>query len=392
MPKSIPVLDLSLASDPDAKLALLKQLHAALFDVGFLYVINHDVPVDTISRLTNMLPDLFGLPSEQKARLSKLNSPHFLGYSGFAEETTLGKQDLREQFDFATELPAIREKSIPPDTTSESKLRDRNLSTPRDFTQLYWRLRGPNQWPDETCLPGFRQALTDYHDQVEALSYRFVHLIEEAFGIPIGTFDHFFGAQDGSPRTDQDLKSRSTEIYLPPQHRIKLLRYPPSPSNAQQGSQGVGAHKDSSGWLTFLYQVGNEPGLEALSSTNEWIRALPIPNSFVVNFGNAFEAATEGAVKATTHRVIAPGPESNVRYSIPFFMGLPLDMTVSEIRNYIPEHVRRLRSDEEAVEAVSGFLDPRWDSLGESQLRKWIRSHRDVGEKWYGKEVVEYYS
>jgi hypothetical protein len=54
--------------------------------------------------------------------------------------------------------------------------------------------------------------------------------------------------------------------------------------------------------------------------------------------------------------------------------------------------VRRLRSDEEAVEAVSGFLDPRWDSLGESQLRKWIRSHRDVGEEWYGKEVVEYYS
>jgi isopenicillin N synthase-like dioxygenase len=392
MPKSIPVLDLSLASDPDAKLALLKQLHAALFDVGFLYVINHDVPVDTISRLTNMLPDLFGLPAEQKARLSKLNSPHFLGYSGFAEETTLGKQDLREQFDFATELPAIWEKSASHDATSESKPRDGNVSTPRDFTQLYWRLRGPNQWPDEACLSGFRQTLTEYHDQVEALSYRFVHLIEEAFGIPVGTFDHFFGSQDPSLQTEQERKSRLEESYLPPQHRIKLLRYPPSASNAQQGSQGVGAHKDSSGWLTFLYQVGNEPGLEVLTSPNEWIRALPIPNSFVVNFGNAFEAATEGAVKATTHRVIAPDPESNVRYSIPFFMGLPLDMTVSEIRKYIPEHVRRMRSDKEAVEAVSGFLDPRWDSLGESQLRKWICSHKDVGEKWYGKEVVEYYS
>jgi isopenicillin N synthase-like dioxygenase len=392
MPESIPVLDLSLASNPDAKPALLKQLHAALFDVGFLYVINHDIPVQTISRLANMLPALFSLPAEQKAHLSKLNSPHFLGYSGFAEETTLGKQDLREQFDFATELPAIWEKSISPDTSSETKPCDGNFFTPRDFTQLYWRLRGPNQWPDEASLPSFRQALTEYHDQVEALSYRFVHLIEEAFGIPIGTFDHFFGAQDESPQTDQDLKGRSTESYLPPQHRIKLLCYPPSPSDAEQGSQGVGAHKDSSGWLTFLYQVGNEPGLEVLSSTNEWIRALPIPNSFVVNFGNAFEAATEGAVKATIHRVIAPGPENNVRYSIPFFMGLPLEMTVSEIRRYIPEHVRRLRSDEEAVEAVSGFLDPRWDSLGESQLRKWIRSHKDVGEQRYGKEVVEYYS
>jgi len=25
-------------------------------------------------------------------------------------------------------------------------------------------------------------------------------------------------------------------------------------------------------------------------------------------------------------------------------------------------------------------------------LRKWIRSHRDVGLKWYGKDVVDYYT
>jgi isopenicillin N synthase-like dioxygenase len=117
-----------MASDPDAKPALLKQLHAALFDVGFLYVINHNVPADTISRLANMLPDLFGLPVEQKAHLSKLNSPHFLGYSGFAEETTLGKQDLREQFDFATELPAIWENGTSPDATSELRPCNRNGS------------------------------------------------------------------------------------------------------------------------------------------------------------------------------------------------------------------------------------------------------------------------
>jgi len=73
-------------------------------------------------------------------------------------------------------------------------------------------------------------------------------------------------------------------------------------------------------------------------------------------------------------------------------MGLPLDMTVSEIREHIPEHVRKLRSTANSSEVVSSFLDPRWDSLGESQLRKWIRSHKEVGERWYGKEVVNYYS
>lgn len=401
--ETIPILDLSLAKDPNTKPELLRQLHSALFDVGFLYIVNHDVPDKTVSRLTSLLPDLFSLPSELKARLSKLNSPHFLGYSGFAEETTLGKQDLREQFDFATELPAIWQEHMinkrgALSTTDhdvhrkQSEISNDDAAAARDFTQFYWRLRGPNQWPGEARLPGFREALTDYHDQVEALSYRFVHLIEEAFGIPVGTFDHFFGRQPSSVSNSEGSKAGQAREYLPPQHRIKLLRYPPSPNGSQQGGQGVGAHKDSSGWLTFLYQVADEEGLEVLSSSGSWIRAKPIPNSFVVNFGNAFEAATEGAVKATTHRVVAPGPDSNVRFSIPFFMGLPLDMTVSEIRKYIPEHVRKLRSGGEGDEVVSAFLDPRWDSLGESQLRKWIRSHKDVGEKWYGDDVVKYYS
>lgn len=401
MPEIIPVLDLSLAKDPNRRSELLDQLQAALFDVGFLYIVNHDVPADTITRLTSLLPDLFNLPAEQKALLTKLNSPHFFGYSGFAEETTLGKQDLREQFDFGTELPAIWQdpNSREGEENSVSKpcgtdlVQDRGDSwTSRDFTQLYWRLRGPNQWPDKANLPDFQTVLTDYHDQVEALSYRFVHLIEEAFKIPVGTFDHFFGRDEASPPKGLRSATDTARSYLPPQHRIKLIRYPPSPPDMQGSSQGVGAHKDSSGWLTFLYQVGNEEGLEVLSSSGEWIRARPIPNSFVVNFGNAFEAATEGAIKATIHRVIAPGPDSNVRYSIPFFMGLPLDMTVSKIQEHIPEHVRKLRSTADSSEVVSSFLDPRWDSLGESQLRKWIRSHREVGDRWYGKEVVDYYS
>jgi isopenicillin N synthase-like dioxygenase len=359
-----------------------------LFDVGFLYITNHGVPQNTITTLTDLLPPLFALRNEEKAALSKLNSPHFLGYSGFAEETTLGKQDLREQFDFATELPVVY--AGPGQAGSVFKdSHDGVTERERDFTKLYWRLCGPNNWPKETSLPGFRKAFTDYHDAVQALSYRFVHLIEEAFDIPAGTFDHFFGRQPSESNPSDFTRERA---FLPPQHRIKLLRYPPSQGDEGE-SQGVGAHKDSSGWLTFLYQVGTEPGLEVLSSSGEWLAATPIPGSFVVNFGNAFEAATEGAVRATIHRVVAPGPESNVRYSIPFFQGLPLDMTVSEVREYIPEHVRRLRKHSGQVDdGVSRFLDPRWDSLGESQLRKWIRSHKDVALKWYGQEILDYYS
>jgi isopenicillin N synthase-like dioxygenase len=172
---------------------------------------------------------------------------------------------------------------------------------------------------------------------------------------------------------------------------LKLVKYPIAVNDEKQG---VGAHKDSSGWLTFLYQVGSEPGLEVLDKNGTWIAATPIAGSFVVNFGHAFEAATEGAVRATIHRVQAP--VERVRYSIPFFMGLPLDLNASEIKTFIPEAVRSMRRRENPqseVEAdISNFLDPRWDSLGESLLRKWIRSHQDVGLKWYGPEAMKYYA
>ena len=144
---SISVLDLRFSEDPERRGLLLDQLRDALFNVGFLYISNHGVLEQTISVLANLMPALFSLSDLSKSELSKMNSPHFLGYSGLAEETTQGKRDLREQFDFATELPVIRRGH-------------RNASdTGRDLSKLYWRLRGPNQWPKEDELPGFRIAL-----------------------------------------------------------------------------------------------------------------------------------------------------------------------------------------------------------------------------------------
>jgi isopenicillin N synthase-like dioxygenase len=133
-----------------------------------------------------------------------------------------------------------------------------------------------------------------YHNSLQSLSHRLVHLIEEAFGIPVGTFDAFF--QDGAAQNPE-------KGHISPQHRIKLVKYPPSPQSDGVQGQGVGAHKDSSGWLTLLLQVGEEKGLEVLGPNGEWIAAPPISGTFVVNFGNALEAATEGAVRATIHCV-----------------------------------------------------------------------------------------
>lgn len=149
----LPVLDLAKANDPNQKQALLGQLRDALFNIGFLYIENHGVAPQAISNLVSLLPTLFDQPEHAKASLSKIHSPHFLGYSGYAEETTLGNKDLREQFDFATELPVIYN---PAATASASR-----TGAFRDYSRPYWQLRGPNQWPSEDLVPGFRKAFTE---------------------------------------------------------------------------------------------------------------------------------------------------------------------------------------------------------------------------------------
>jgi hypothetical protein len=106
-----------------------------------------------------------------------------------------------------------------------------------------------------------------------------------------------------------------------------------------------------------------------------------------MNFGNAFEAATEG------DGAQGAGTEGwgTVFDSVLYRVAVGFD-GVGGQRVY----ARGREGDEEAEEAVgktavSSFLDSRWDSLGESQLRKWIRSHEDVGRRWYGDTVVGYY-
>ncbi|KAI9691446.1 MAG: hypothetical protein M1822_007517 [Bathelium mastoideum] len=344
---SIPILDLSQASSLSSRQSLLAQLREALYQIGFLYITNHGVNQSTIEDLVDKIPVIFDLPADLKKDLSKENSPHFLGYSGFAEEMTSGKKDLREQWDFGSDVPNIWNRAGSGNGSSSEQ---------EPYTELYWKLRGPNQWPPDEQVPGFRQAYMKYHEEVQQLSYRFVHLIEEAFGIPIGTFDRFWKGQ------------------MRPQHRIKLIRYPPKSSLnnfGEEEGQGVGAHKDSSGWLTFLYQVGQEEGLEALGPNGEWLEVPPIPGSFVVNFGNAFEAATEGAVKATVHRVKVMLPICRRFRKADANLG---SESLIELESYIPKSIRNLRKQrtiEANVESngkVSTFLDPRWDTLGESQL------------------------
>lgn len=346
----IPILDLNLASTSETRPDLLRQLHHALTSVGFLYVSNHGVPDNIVSDLVAILPQLFSLTDDEKSKVSLGNSPHFLGYSNIGSETTDGKADKREQFEFASELDAIH-----------------------SGAPLYENLRGPNQWP--SALPAIRPIVESYITELNALGDRFLELVAEALSLPPSTFHPF----------------------LSDQHRLKLVHYPGSDLSPDSDphlsveSQGVGPHKDSSGWWTFLLQASPPEvrGLQALNKTGQWIDVPVIPGTFVVNIGQAFEVVTHGFCKATTHRVLSGARD---RYSVPFFQGVRRSLTKTEALETLRDKFSRIITPEAAEGSIidSPFLRGKYETWGESQLRTKIRSHRDVGKRFYS-DVFDLY-
>lgn len=107
----------------------------------------------------------------------------------------------------------------------------------------------------------------------------------------------------------------------------------------------------------------------------------------MVAIGQGLEAVTGGVTMSTTHRVLSPQAGTGARFSIPFFQGVSYDAQFESMN--VPAHVRKLREDilsqqngrRDDVEFT--FVKGRWSHLGEATLMNRIKSHPDVGEKWY---------
>jgi isopenicillin N synthase-like dioxygenase len=358
----IPVIDLALADDHRTRPTLLVDLHHAITEVGFLYISNHGVSADVTNSVKSILPRLFALSPTAKHQVALENSPHFLGYSGVGTETTDGAADSREQFEFGTELKATWQPGAP----YSERLRGPNQVS---YSAEVKQVTDSSKWPEE--LPEARPVVEAYMNALSDLGIQFLELVAQALALPQDAFLSF----------------------LSDQHRLKLVRYPGLlPEQLRSGNQGVGLHKDSSGWWTFLLQASapEVKGLQVLNKLGQWIDVPNIPETFVVNIGQAFEVVTNGVCKATTHRVLSSEHE---RYSVPFFQGVRRDLTKSDAVGTFASH---FNSSEEGSESYEGrqidsaFLRGKYNTWGESQLRTKIRSHRENGRKFYPEVYGQY--
>jgi hypothetical protein len=116
--------------------------------------------------------------------------------------------------------------------------------------------------------------------------------------------------------------------------------------------------------------------------------------TLVVAIGQGLEALTQGVCVSTTHRVLSPAAGQGARFSIPFFQGVRGDtefedletVGVGQVSEKVKEQRRRVleknggRLDDVEFTFRKGGIAT---TLGEATLRNRVKSHPDVGERWY---------
>jgi isopenicillin N synthase-like dioxygenase len=277
----IPIIDLAglLRREPGAKLMAARAIRNACENVGFFYIRNHGIPEADIERTFDVGRRFFALPLEAKLSIHKNLSPQHAGYTPLlAENTDLSNDgDLHESFDMVSPLAHYPAKAAGEDV---------------------------NLWPQS--LAELKLSLDRYFDQVLELGKLLFEMVALSLGLP----EDFF------------------RPHLT--HPIAMLRinsYPPQPAKSDSRQIGIGAHTDYE-CFTILAQ---QPGITALQVWNgrEWIKAPPMPGTFVVNIADLLQRWSNDAFRSTRHRAI--NVSGAARLSIPFFLGVNYDTPISPL-------------------------------------------------------------
>lgn len=160
------------------------------------------------------------------------------------------------------------------------------------------RFTGPNVWPAELDLPGFRDHILDYFGAMDAFTNRFLRVVAASLNL-------------------------DPEFFLPHfvdnQANLRLSHYPPVAAEPNQF--GIAPHTDAN-FMTFLAQ-SEVPGLQIRMKSDEWVEVPSIPGSFAVNAGDTLKRWSNETYKSTPHRALPP--VGRHRYAIPFFLAPHLD-------------------------------------------------------------------
>lgn len=129
---------------------------------------------------------------------------------------------------------------------------------------------------------------------------------------------------------------------------LRVLRYPPLPSEVPDGAVRAAAHEDIN--LLTVLPASDQPGLELLGADGEWFPVPCDPGSLAVNGGEMLDLATGGHYPATTHRVVNPVDDGarRARMALPLFLHPADEVVLAEGRTaneFLTQRIRELRGE-----------------------------------------------
>ena len=290
---AIPILDVSPlhSGDGAAVRQVAESLRGYLETVGFVYVAGHGVPEDSVQAVRAASRRFFALPEQDKLRIRI--DRNFRGYLPIASSTIV--------------TSSVAQVSKPNQSESLMLMHEVAADDPDAIAEK--PLQGPNQWPDEGQVPGFRATVEDYVARMNALGRTLVSTISVSLGMAPGDLDPWF--------------ERPTTF-------LRLLHYPTQPQ--EEGLFGSAPHTDY-GFITLLAQ-DNVGGLEVRNKAGDWVAAPPVPGTFVMNVGDILARWSNNRFVSTPHRVI--NRSGRERYSQPFFFDPGMDHTIAALPACVP--------------------------------------------------------
>ncbi|KXS13328.1 Clavaminate synthase-like protein [Gonapodya prolifera JEL478] len=316
--KALPILDMAMYDGtPEEKAQFLQQLRDVFLQVGFMYIKNHPIPADLMNSQYEYIKKVFALPREEKLKFAIEHSPHFHGWNELGKEVTYGKTDMREMLVSGFELPGKA-----PDEPN-------------------WRNAvGPNNWPSEEVLPGFRAQNEAYIEAAYKAARKLLAAVSETLELAPDELENIF--------LD---KQRPNHLFGQNHYpHVNVGEHPEYAANL-----GDAEHIDDPVILTLLAQdlVG---GLQVQNYDGDWINVKPIPGTIVVNTGSFLQFITGGRYVATSHRVCL-NTSGMDRYSWPFFLIPRLDgpriwpaLPEDKIPEYVKQNARQAKDRYEQLD------------------------------------------
>jgi isopenicillin N synthase-like dioxygenase len=283
----IPVIDLGpyLAGVPGAIDRIADELRFALTEIGFYFIVNHNVPSEQIRAAFQQAARFHALPLHKKLEV-KLDK-HNVGY------LTMKGDTLRTSTVETVTMPNI----------NEAFFVARDLTSDHPEVLADRRFRSANRWP--TDLPGFREAIVAYCESMELLVRKLVRLYARALRLPLEYFD---------------------QPFREPQYKLRMTHYPYQ-ADLGEGEFGIAPHTDTS-FLTLL-APNDVPGLSIRTQSGQWIDAPAIPGAFVVNGGQLLQRWTNDYFLATPHRAV--NRSGDARYALAFFCDSNIDWPIAAV-------------------------------------------------------------